>query len=75
VSTDVGSVSDIVKSGIGGTLVGCSSSELMRGLEELIDDEDLRVRYGVSGKERASELFSSRSMVVAHEKLYRDLTN
>jgi glycosyltransferase involved in cell wall biosynthesis len=73
VSTDVGSVSDIVDSGLSGTLVGCSSSELIGGLKELIDDEDLRLRYGVSGKERAMEFFSSRSMVVAHEKLYRDL--
>jgi glycosyltransferase involved in cell wall biosynthesis len=75
VSTDVGSVSDIVDSGLSGTLVGCSSSELIGGLKELIDDEDLRLRYGVSGKERAMEFFSSRSMVVAHEKLYRDLMN
>jgi len=73
VSTDVGSVSDIVKHGISGTLVSCSSSELAQGLKELIQDQGLRDSYGLAGKKRASEYFSSRSMVVAHEKLYRDL--
>ena len=33
VTTNVGSVSDIVKHGISGTLVGCSSPELVQGLK------------------------------------------
>jgi glycosyltransferase involved in cell wall biosynthesis len=73
VSTDVGSVSDIVKNGESGTLVTCSSSELSQALETLIEDEVLRVKYGVAGKERAGKFFSSRSMVVSHEKLYQEL--
>lgn len=73
VSTDVGSVSDIVKHGISGTLVGCSSVELAQGLKVLIQDQSLRDSYGVAGKKRAYEHFSSKSMVVAHEKLYQDL--
>ena len=75
VSTDVGSVSDIVKNGVSGTLVGCSSSELVEGLRELIENDELRSRYGNAGKVRAQELFSSRIMVDAHEKLYRYLVN
>ena len=35
VSNDVGPVSDIVKHGISGTLVGCSSPELVQGLKVL----------------------------------------
>jgi glycosyltransferase involved in cell wall biosynthesis len=73
VSTDVGSVSNIVKHGISGTLVGCSSVELAQGLKALIQDQSLRDSYGVAGKKRANEHFSSRSMVVAHEQLYRHL--
>ena len=73
VSTDVGSVSDIVKHGISGTLVGCSSSELAQGLKVLIQDQGLRDLYGLAGKKRANENFSSRSMVVAHEQLYLNL--
>jgi glycosyltransferase involved in cell wall biosynthesis len=73
VSTDVGSVSDIVKHQEGGLLVGCSSTELANGLKVLIEDADLRVRYGAAGRARATQFFSSKSMVQAHENLYRDL--
>jgi glycosyltransferase involved in cell wall biosynthesis len=73
VSTDVGSVGDIVKNGINGTLVDCSSSALLVALRVLIEDPDLRQRYGKAGKERAVEFFSSKNMVVAHEKLYAEL--
>ncbi len=73
VSTDVGSVSDIVKHAINGTLVRCSSAELAQGLKVFIQDQGLRDLYGLAGKKRANEYFSSRSMVEAHEKLYRDL--
>jgi glycosyltransferase involved in cell wall biosynthesis len=73
VSTDVGSVSDIVKHQEGGLLVGCSSTELANGLKVLIEDADLRAHYGAAGKARATQFFSSNSMVQAHENLYRDL--
>ena len=73
VSTDVGSVSDIVKHGISGTLVGCSSTELAQGLKVLIQDQGLRDSFGLAGKKRANEYFSSYSMVAAHEVLYLDL--
>jgi glycosyltransferase involved in cell wall biosynthesis len=73
VSTNVGSVNDIVIHGISGTLVGCSSAELAQGLSVLIEDEGLRDSYGLAGKKRAREYFSSKNMVVAHEQLYQDL--
>jgi glycosyltransferase involved in cell wall biosynthesis len=73
VSTDVGSISDIVKHQESGLLVGCSSTELANGLKVLIEDSDLRTRYGAAGKARATQFFSSKSMVQAHENLYRDL--
>lgn len=73
VSTDVGSVSDIVKHGVSGTLVGCSSTELAQELKVLIQDQGLRDSYGLAGKKTANEFFSSHSMVAAHEALYLDL--
>jgi glycosyltransferase involved in cell wall biosynthesis len=73
VSTDVGSVSDIVKNGTSGTLVDCSSKALADALRILIEDADLRARFGAAGKVRAAEYFSSKSMVAAHERLYIDL--
>jgi glycosyltransferase involved in cell wall biosynthesis len=74
VSTDVGSVSDIVKDGENGFLVERSSGELVQALRKLIENEDRRNRFGLSGKKRSDELFSSKSMVRAHEEMYRMLT-
>jgi glycosyltransferase involved in cell wall biosynthesis len=75
VSTNVGSVSDIVKHGTSGTLVSCSSAELAKELKVLIQDTGLRNLYGAAGKKRANECFTSRIMVQAHERLYRGLLN
>jgi glycosyltransferase involved in cell wall biosynthesis len=75
VSTNVGSVSDIVKHGTSGTLVSCSSAELAEGLKVLIQNTGLRNLYGAAAKKIADERFTSRIMVKAHERLYRDLLN
>jgi glycosyltransferase involved in cell wall biosynthesis len=70
VSTDVGSVSDIVISGTTGLLTEVSSKGLIEGVSVLLDDPALGQRFGVAGEERAREFFSSRTMVERHERLY-----
>ena len=70
VSTDVGSVSDIVINGSTGLLTEVSSRGLIEGVSVLLDDPALGQRFGVAGEERAREFFSSRAMVVHHERLY-----
>jgi glycosyltransferase involved in cell wall biosynthesis len=70
VSTDVGSVSDIVLDGATGILTEISASGLIQGVSKLLDDPDLRARLGESGHMRARELFSSQTMVERHQKLY-----
>jgi glycosyltransferase involved in cell wall biosynthesis len=70
VSTDVGSVSDIVVNGTTGLLTEVSSKGLIKGVSVLLDDPALCERFGVAGEERAREFFSSRVMVEHHEGLY-----
>jgi glycosyltransferase involved in cell wall biosynthesis len=70
VSTDVGSVSDIVVDGLTGLLTEVSSKGLIQGVSVLLDDPDLGHRFGKAGEERAREFFSSRTMVKRHERLY-----
>ncbi len=70
VSTDVGSVSDIVVNGLTGLLTEVSSKGLIRGISVLLDDPALCQRLGKAGQERSLELFSSRAMVEHHERLY-----
>jgi glycosyltransferase involved in cell wall biosynthesis len=70
VSTDVGSVSDIVVNGLTGLLTEVSSKGLIDGVSVLLNDTALGLSFGKAGEERTRELFSSRTMVECHEKLY-----
>jgi glycosyltransferase involved in cell wall biosynthesis len=70
VSTNVGSVSDIVIDEVTGLLTETSANGLIEGVSKLLDDPGLRARLGESGQMRARELFSSQAMVECHEKLY-----
>jgi glycosyltransferase involved in cell wall biosynthesis len=70
ISTNVGSVSDIVLDGVTGILTEVSANALIQGVYKLLDDPDLGARLGKSGQMRARELFSSQAMVKRHEKLY-----
>ena len=70
VSTNVGSVCDIVLDGVTGLLTEVSSKGLIEGVSALLDDPDLGHRFGKAGQERARELFSSRAMVERHQRLY-----
>jgi glycosyltransferase involved in cell wall biosynthesis len=70
VTTNVGSVSDIVIDGVTGILTEVSADGLIQGVSKLLDDSDLKARLGQSGQIRARELFSSQVMVKRHEELY-----
>jgi glycosyltransferase involved in cell wall biosynthesis len=70
VSTDVGSVGDIVISGTTGLLTEVSSKGMIEGVSKLLDDPALCERFGKAGQERAREFFSSHSMVEHHQRLY-----
>ena len=70
VSTDVGSVSDIVIAGITGYLTEVSSDGLTQGISTLLENPALRHTFGKAGKDRAKEFFSSRTMVERHQNLY-----
>jgi glycosyltransferase involved in cell wall biosynthesis len=70
VSTNVGSVSDIVLDGVTGLLTEVSSKGLIKGVSTLLDDPVLGLRFGKAGQERAQGFFSSSAMVEHHQKIY-----
>ena len=70
VSTEVGSVSDIVVDGTTGLLTEVSSQGLIQGVSRLLNDPGLGKRFGKAGQERAIEFFSSQAMVEYHQRLY-----
>jgi len=70
VSTNVGSVRDIVVDGETGTLTEVSSYGLIHAIDDLLSNPEKMGRFGQAGKERAEALFSLQGMVNAHENLY-----
>jgi len=70
VSTDVGSVSDIVIDGFTGYLTEVSSEGLIQGIARLLAEPELRHIFGKAGEQRVRDFFSSESMVEHHQRLY-----
>jgi glycosyltransferase involved in cell wall biosynthesis len=70
VSTNVGSVCDIVEDGVTGILTDSTSEALIKGVIRILDDTNLGVKLGQSGQERARIYFSTEEMIRRHEGLY-----
>ena len=70
VSTNVGSVRDIVVANETGILTDMDSNSLIHAIDDLLSNPGKMARFGQSGKERAKALFSVQVMIKAHEKLY-----
>jgi len=70
VSTNVGSVRDIVKNSETGILTEVNSNSLIFAIDELLSDPTKVAGFGQAGKERAEALFSLQGMINAHENLY-----
>jgi len=70
VSTNVGSVSDIVLNGESGLLTETNTPSLIKALDELLANPLKMDYFGRTGKLRAKNLFSLKGMIDAHENLY-----
>jgi glycosyltransferase involved in cell wall biosynthesis len=70
ISTNVGSVGDIVVNGETGILTEVNSNSLICAIDDLLSNPEKMARFGQAGKERAEGLFSLQGMIDAHENLY-----
>jgi glycosyltransferase involved in cell wall biosynthesis len=70
VSTNVGSVRDIVVDGETGTLTEVNSYGLIHAIDDLLSNPEKMAGFGHAGRERAEALFSLERMINAHENLY-----
>ena len=70
VSTNVGSVSDIVEDGKTGLLTEVNSDALITAIGQLLKDPAEQDAYGQAGKIRAEKFFSLSEMINSHESLY-----
>jgi len=73
ISTDVGSVSDIVTQGVNGILTETTSVALISAAKSLLDNASMRDKFGKAGQKRAYEYFTSEAMVKHHERLYSQI--
>jgi glycosyltransferase involved in cell wall biosynthesis len=73
-ATDVGGLSELVKDGVSGRLVGPGDTHAFAdSIVSFANDRDGTRLMGQSGKRRAEEFFSIESTVRGHESLYLEL--
>jgi len=70
VSTEVGSISEIVENGVTGELTSNTPSALSQAVELLASSSVKRREMSTAAKTRAKRLFSEEVMVSAHQNLY-----
>ena len=73
VSTNVGSVSDVLVNEVNGYLVDSEPAALADALQKLAIDPVLREIMGKAGRERTSRYFSLEKMCADHTELYQHL--
>lgn len=73
VATDVDGTADVVVNNVTGYLVPSQNTEeLAHKIIELLEDAELRTRFGKKGKERVEKFFSSDQMIRKYEVLYKE---
>lgn len=74
VGTKAGGIPELILDGVNGRLVDAGVVDPLAGaLQELIEKEDLRSRYGRAGVRHIEALgMSQRAMVEEHQKIYRE---
>jgi glycosyltransferase involved in cell wall biosynthesis len=73
VSTDVGSVSEIVDCGVTGILTAAREEDLSRAVMRLLDEPELRTRMGEAAQDRVKSMFSPREFLSSHAHLYEKI--
>lgn len=73
VTTNVGSVPEVVLDGVTGFVTSLEVQEITDALERLVKDKDLRAQLGKAGKEFTLANFGVERLVHDHEELYKRL--
>jgi glycosyltransferase involved in cell wall biosynthesis len=73
VTTNVGSVPEIVLDGVTGIVTELGVQEIANALEKLVNDSVLRTKLGVAAQEFTMSNFGVKRLVHDHEELYKNL--
>jgi len=73
VSTNVGSVSEVLLDGVSGFLTNLEPCQIAEKIEFLVTNSNQRKQMGAAGFDFASNKFSPERLVMDHHQLYKDL--
>lgn len=73
VTTNVGSVPDVVLDGVTGIVSGPDVEQIVDALEKLVADKGLRAQYGAAAQDFTLSHFGVKRLVSDHEELYKKL--
>ncbi len=73
VTTNVGSVPEVVLDGVTGIVTGLDVQEIADALEKLANDKSLRTKLGAAAQEFTLSNFGVKRLVHDHEELYKKL--
>ena len=73
VTTNVGSVPEVVLDGVTGIVTGLDVQEIANALEKLVNDKALRTKLGAAAQEFTLSNFGVKRLVHDHEELYKKL--
>jgi len=73
VSTNVGSVGEVMLDGVSGFLTNLDAKLIAEKIQFLVDNPKKRVQMGAAGSIYASERFSPNRLVTDHEQIYKEL--
>ena len=73
VTTNVGSVPEVVLDGVTGIITTLDVQKIADALEKLVADKGLRAQYGVAAQEFTLSHFGVKRLVNDHEELYKKL--
>jgi glycosyltransferase involved in cell wall biosynthesis len=73
VTTNVGSISEVVMDGVTGIITNLDVTEMADALERLAGNVDLRARMGSAAQEFTKANFGVNRLVQDHEELYKKL--
>ena len=73
VTTNVGSVPEVVLDGVTGIVTALDVEQIADALEKLLTDKGLRAQYGAAAQEFTLSHFGVKRLVSDHEELYKKL--
>lgn len=73
VTTNVGSVPDVVLDGVTGLVTSIDIQETAYAREKLVSDAGLRTKYGIAAQKFTLAHFGVKRLVHYHERLYKNL--